>query len=150
MLVIDDMENVHKKVRSLIPAERDLNASLNATDALALCRANPYGTHPDRRRVARHQSALIDQTLRLLQPKAVLVAMALRTANNVAGEMRTQGFDDVLFKPFANEAVAGLAGTKSPGNPTNWFPPRRTVSGWPGSAGATTSWRATSRSLPPS
>jgi len=43
-----------------------------------------------------------------LQTKTVLVAMALRTANNVAGEMREQGFDDVLFKPFTSEAVEAL------------------------------------------
>ena len=36
------------------------------------------------------------------------MALALRTANNVTGEMRAQGFDDVLLIPFANEAVEAL------------------------------------------
>jgi len=36
--------------------------------------------------------------------------MALRTANNVADEMRAQGFDDILLKPFTNPAVEALVG----------------------------------------
>ena len=34
-LVIDDMENVHKKIRSLIPPALTLDTSLNATEGLA-------------------------------------------------------------------------------------------------------------------
>jgi DNA-binding response OmpR family regulator len=109
-LVIDDMENVHRKVRSMMPASVTLDASLNATEALGLCRASKYalilvdGDLPDA------NLASLTKQLRLLQPKAVLVAMALRTANNVAGEMRAQGFDDVLFKPFTSAAVEALVG----------------------------------------
>jgi two-component system, cell cycle response regulator len=107
-LVVDDMENVHKKVRSMIPAAVVVDASLNANDAMGLCRANKYGLIlidgelPDA-----NLPSLIKQ-LRLLQPKALMVALALRTANNIAAEMHAQGFDDVLLKPFANEAVEAL------------------------------------------
>jgi two-component system, cell cycle response regulator len=107
-LVIDDMENVHKKVRSLIPAAVALDTSLNLAEGLSLCRANKYalilvdGELPDA------NLASLTKQLRLLQTKTVLVAMALRTANNVTGEMRSQGFDDVLFKPFANQAIEAL------------------------------------------
>ncbi len=107
-LVIDDMENVHRKVRSIMPASVTLDASLNAAEALGLCRANQYalilvdGDLPD------GNLASLTRQLRLLQPKAALVAMALRTANNVAGEMRAQGLDDVLFKPFTGTAVEAL------------------------------------------
>jgi DNA-binding response OmpR family regulator len=109
-LVIDDMENVHKKVRSIVPAAVTLDASLNAAQALGLCRANQYalilidGDLPDT------NLASLSKQLRLLQPKAMLVAMALRTANNVAGEMRAQGLDDVLLKPFTSAAVEALIG----------------------------------------
>ena len=110
VLVIDDMENVHKKVRSMIPASVTLDTSLNATEAMGLCRANKYalilvdGELPDA------NPASLTRQLRFLQPKAVLVAMALRTANNVADEMRAQGFDDILLKPFTNPAVEALVG----------------------------------------
>lgn len=85
VLVIDDTDNVHKKVRSLIPAERTLDASLNATDAMALCRANPYGLILVDGELPDTNLASLTKQLRLLQPNAVLVAMALRTVNNVAG-----------------------------------------------------------------
>jgi len=107
-LVIDDMENVHKKVRSIVPASVALDASLNVPEALGLCRVNQYalilidGDLPDA------NLASLTRQLRLLQPKAALVAMALRTANNAAGEMRAQGLDDVLFKPFTSAAVEAL------------------------------------------
>jgi two-component system cell cycle response regulator len=109
-LVIDDMENVHKKVRSMMPASVTLDASLNAAEALGLCRGNQYalilidGDLPDA------NLASLTRQLRLLQPKAVLVATALRTANNAAGEMRAQGLDDILFKPFSGPAVESLIG----------------------------------------
>jgi DNA-binding response OmpR family regulator len=107
-LVIDDMENVHKKVRSMIPATVTVDTSLTATEGMALCRANKYalilidGELPDT-----NLSSLTKQ-LRLLQSKVTLVALALRTANNITGEMRAQGFDEVLLKPFSNEAVEAL------------------------------------------
>jgi DNA-binding response OmpR family regulator len=107
-LVIDDMENVHKKMRSLIPAERTLDTSLNATDGLALCRTNSYGLVLIDGELPDTNLTSVTKQVRLLQPKAVLVAMVLRTANNVTAEMRAQGFDDVLFKPFANDAVEAL------------------------------------------
>jgi DNA-binding NtrC family response regulator len=92
----------------MIPATVLLDASLNANDAMPLCRANKYGLIlidgelPDT-----NLPSLIKQ-VRLLQPKTLMVALALRTANNVAAEMHAQGFDDVLLKPFATEAVDAL------------------------------------------
>jgi len=110
ILVIDDMENVHKKVRSLVPAELMVDASLNASDGMGLCRANKYGLILVDGELPDSNLPSLTKQLRLLQPKAVLVALTLRSANNIAVEMHAQGFDDVLFKPFANEAVAALLG----------------------------------------
>jgi len=108
VLVVDDMENVHKKVRSLMPAQVTLDATLNATEAMTLCRTNKYGLILIDAELPNTNLISVTKQLRLLQTKTVLVAMALRTANNVTGEMREQGFDDVLFKPFTNEAVEAL------------------------------------------
>jgi len=107
-LVIDDMENVHKKVRSMIPAAVTLDTSLTAPEAMTLCRANKYGLILVDAELPNTSLSSLTKQLRLLQTKTVLVAMVLRTANNVTGEMRDQGFDDVLFKPFTNEAVEAL------------------------------------------
>jgi DNA-binding response OmpR family regulator len=107
-LVIDDMENVHKKVRSMIPAAVPLDAVMTMNEAMGLCRNHKYalilidGELPDTNLPS------VTKQLRLLQAKATLVALALRTSNNVTVEMRTQGFDDVLLKPFTSEAVDAL------------------------------------------
>lgn len=107
-LVIDDMENVHKKVRSMIPTAVPLDAVMTINEAMGLCRSHKYalilidGELPDANLPS------ITKQLRLLQAKAMLVALALRTSNNVTVEMRTQGFDDVLLKPFTSEAVDAL------------------------------------------
>jgi two-component system, cell cycle response regulator len=107
-LVIDDMENVHKKVRLMIPATVTLDTSLTATEGLALCRANKYALILVDSELPDTNLSSLTKQLRLLQSKVTLVAMALRTANNVTGEMRAQGFDEVLLKPFSNEAVEAL------------------------------------------
>jgi two-component system, cell cycle response regulator len=108
VLVIDDMENVHKKVRSLIPAAIPVDAVMTVNEAMGLCRGNKYalilidGELPDTNLLS------VTKQLRLLQPKATLVALALRSSNNVTAEMRSLGFDDVLLKPFTNEAMDAL------------------------------------------
>jgi CheY-like chemotaxis protein len=102
------MENVHKKVRALIPAAVPVDAVMTVNEAMALCRSNKYalilidGELPDANLPS------VTKQLRLLQAKALLVALALRSSNNVTVEMRTQGFDDVLLKPFTNEVVDAL------------------------------------------
>jgi DNA-binding response OmpR family regulator len=107
-LVIDDMENVHKKVRSMIPPSVTVDAVLTVNEAMGLCRTNKYalilidGELPDANLPS------VTKQLRLLQAKTTLVALALRSSNNVTAEMRSQGFDEVLLKPFTNEAVEAL------------------------------------------
>jgi len=49
-------------------------------------------------------SALMTQ-LRALQPGAVMVALALRSTSDGIGDVKGQGFGDVLFKPFEATAV---------------------------------------------
>jgi CheY-like chemotaxis protein len=51
--------------------------------------------------------ALLKQ-LRVLQPNAACLAMCLKSSNNVGKEVREEGFDDVLFKPFGQDAVDDL------------------------------------------
>ena len=48
---------------------------------------------------------MLAQQIRVLQPHAAMVALALRTSNDATKEVRDQGFDDVVFKPFRPEVV---------------------------------------------
>ncbi len=107
-LVIDDMDNVHKKLRSMIPESVVLDTALTAADGLTQCRGKKYGLIIVDGELPDTNLNSLTQQIRLLQSKTTIVATALRTANNVAAEMRGQGFDDVLFKPFAADALDGL------------------------------------------
>jgi hypothetical protein len=53
-------------------------------------------------------AAPLIKQVRLLRPGVGIWGMALRSANNVAKEMRDLGFDDALLKPFAQDAIDAL------------------------------------------
>ncbi len=108
VLVIDDMENVHKKLRSMMPESVAIETAMNVQDGLAMARAKKYRLLlVDAEIQSGGPSALVKQ-LRLLQPNAGIWGMALRSGNNVSKEMRDAGFDEALLKPFAQDAIDGL------------------------------------------
>lgn len=91
ILVVDDMENVHKKLRTLLPEQLSMNGCVSARDALQHCQERIYrvvlvdSVIPDVNSVA-----LMNQ-LRVIQPHAVMTALALRTANDIGAEFRGAG-----------------------------------------------------------
>lgn len=116
ILVIDDMENVHKKLRSLIPSTLSVDGCLNAAEGIALTRVRSYrvilidADIPDT-----NVPSLIKQ-MRLLQPEAAFLGLALRSANNLLKEMRDLGFDNVLTKPFNPEEFDSMTDQYFAGN----------------------------------
>jgi len=108
VLVIDDMENVHKKLRSMMPEAVVLETAMTAQDGLGVARAKKFRVVlVDAEIQAGGPAALVKQ-LRLLQPGAGIWSMALRSGNNVVKEMRDVGFDDALLKPFTQESIDAL------------------------------------------
>ena len=108
MLVIDDMENVHKKLRSMIPEAVALEAAMTAQDGLTSARRKKFrAILVDAEIQPGGPTALVKQ-LRMLQPAAGMWGMALRSANNVAKEMRDFGFDEALLKPFTQDSINTL------------------------------------------
>ncbi|HET6412267.1 MAG TPA: response regulator [Anaeromyxobacter sp.] len=103
--VVDDMENVHKKLRSMLPGHLSMNAFTSAQAALAACRERVYRVVLIDTEIPDVNSAVLAQQVRVLQPPAALVALTLRSSNDVSREVREQGFDDVLLKPFRPEVV---------------------------------------------
>jgi two-component system cell cycle response regulator len=105
VLVVDDMENVQRKLRSLLPANLTLHAAMSAQAALAsgrdkVCRVILVDVDiPDVNSVA-----LMNQ-LRALQPHAAILALPLRSAADMGKDAREQGFDGVLVKPFQSEEI---------------------------------------------
>jgi len=105
VLVIDDMENVQKRLRTLLPAHVTLNGCVSAREAMQMCQERVYRVLLIDLVIPDVNSVALMKQLRVLQPHAVMVALALRSANDVTGECKGQGFSDVLFKPFESGAV---------------------------------------------
>ncbi len=105
VLVVDDMENVNKKLRGMLPAHVSLNGVTSAQAALQSCRQRVYRVVLVDTEIPDVDSAVLAQQLKVLQPHAAFVALALRSANDVLSEVRGQGFDNVLFKPFSQDNV---------------------------------------------
>jgi two-component system cell cycle response regulator len=105
ILVVDDMENVHKKLRGLLPAHVSMNGSVSARDALQMCQERVYRVVVVDLVIPDVNSVALMNQMRALQPHAVMVALALRSAGEVTADVKGQGFSDVVFKPFEAAAV---------------------------------------------
>lgn len=105
VLVVDDMENVHKKLRAMLPPHVSMNAFTSAAQALTACREKVFKVVLVDTEIPDVNSTVLAQQIRVLQPHAAVLALSLRTANDAAGEVKDQGFDSVLFKPFRPENV---------------------------------------------
>jgi two-component system, cell cycle response regulator len=107
ILVVDDMENVHKKLRSLLPSQVSMNGCVSARDALQHCQERVYRIVVVDLVIPDVNSVALMNQMRALQPHAVMVALALRSAGD-AGDVKGQGFNDVVYKPFEPAAVDDL------------------------------------------
>ncbi len=100
VLVVDDMENVHKKLRSLLPESLTLKGCVSAREALDLCQTGVFRVIIVDLVIPDVNSVALMNQLRVLQPHAVMTALALRSANDISAETKAQGFHDVMMKPF--------------------------------------------------
>ncbi|MEO7733129.1 MAG: response regulator [Kofleriaceae bacterium] len=105
LLVIDDMENVHKKLRGFLPAHISMQACVSAREAQQMCQERLYRVVVIDLVIPEVNSLALMAQLRALQPQAAMVALALRSAGQVATDIKGQGFSDVLYKPFEAAAV---------------------------------------------
>jgi DNA-binding response OmpR family regulator len=105
ILVVDDMENVQRKLRSMLPNHVSLAGFTSAQSALGSCRDKVYEVVLIDTEIPDVNSQVLAQQIRVLQPRAAVLALALRTANDVTKEVKEQGFDDIVFKPFRPDAI---------------------------------------------
>jgi two-component system, cell cycle response regulator len=100
VMVVDDMVNVSKKVRELLPDHLKVKSATDGQTAVQMCKEAIFRTVmldtdiPDVNTVA-----LLSQ-LRALQPTAAFLALFMRNIENKAQLARDQGFDAYLEKPF--------------------------------------------------
>lgn len=100
VLVVDDMDNVHKKLRAMFPPHVTVAGFTSAQAALASCREKVYRVVLVDTDIPDVNSSVLAQQLRVLQPHAAVVALALRSGDEASKGVREQGFDNVLLKPF--------------------------------------------------
>lgn len=105
ILVIDDMENVQKRLRQLTPEHLSVQGALTGTAALAVCRERVFKVILIDTEMPDTNSTSLANQLRILQPHAAFLLLSLRSTNNVAAEARDRGFDGVMFKPFTQEGL---------------------------------------------
>jgi DNA-binding response OmpR family regulator len=105
VLVVDDMENVHKKLRSMFPPHVTLAGYTSAQAALGSCREKVYRVILVDTEIPDVNSKVLSQQIRVLQPHAAVLALALRAAEDPTQALRDDGFDEVLLKPFRPESV---------------------------------------------
>jgi len=108
ILIVDDMENVHKKFRQAVPSHITMNGCVSAREALTQCQERVFRMVLIDMVIPDVNSVALMNQLRALQPHAAFVALVLRTANDPRAELVAQGFTDYLFKPFDTEATAEL------------------------------------------
>jgi DNA-binding NtrC family response regulator len=106
VMVIDDMENVHKRLRGMLPNHLTMNGFTSAQSALASARDKMYRVVIVDTDIPDVNSAVLAQQIKVLQPHAAFIALALRTTGgDPAKEMKEQGFGDVMYKPFSQDHI---------------------------------------------
>ncbi len=106
MMVVDDMENVAKRLRGMLPNHLTMNGFTSAQSALASAREKVYRVILVDTEIPDVNSAVLAQQIKVLQPNAAFLALALRTATgDAAKEAKEQGFSDVMHKPFTQDHI---------------------------------------------
>jgi two-component system, cell cycle response regulator len=105
VMVVDDMENVHKRLRGMLSQHLTMNAYTSAQSALAAARERVYRVVIVDTEIPDVNSAVLAGQIKVLQPHAAFVALALRTSSDQSKELKEQGFGDILYKPFTQDTI---------------------------------------------
>jgi two-component system cell cycle response regulator len=105
ILVVDDIENVSKRLRSLVPPHLSLFGVTNGQAGLALCRERAFRVVLIDRELPDMNSVALLRQIRVLQPSAACLALTLRSASDLRQEVKDDGFDDVVYKPFTPDMM---------------------------------------------
>jgi DNA-binding response OmpR family regulator len=111
IFLVDDMDNVYKRLRSLLPENISMDASTSAQDALRQVRERVYRLVIVDNQIPDVNSAALMNQMRALQPRATMISLCLRTADNALEEAKREGYDGVLYKPLTQDLVDDLVGS---------------------------------------
>ena len=99
VLMIDDMENVAKKFRSMMPKHIKVN-NVPMVNPHCKCKERIFTGPSLSIWNSDVNSVALTQQLRVLQPTAGLIALHMKNAENPAKDVQDNGFDGFLIKPF--------------------------------------------------
>jgi two-component system cell cycle response regulator len=108
VFLVDDMDNVHKRLRGLLPENISMDAASSAQDALRQVRERVYRLVIVDNQIPDVNSTALMNQMRALQPRATMISLCLRTADNALEEAKREGYDGVLFKPLTQDLVDEL------------------------------------------
>ena len=111
VFVVDDMDNVHKRLRALLPEAVSMDAASSAQEALQQVRERVYRLVLVDNQIPDVNSVALMNQIRALQPRATMISLLLRTADNALDDARRDGYDGVLFKPLTKELIDDLVAT---------------------------------------
>jgi DNA-binding response OmpR family regulator len=100
VLVIDDMENVSKKLKTMLPERLTFNACNDRGSALVMCRERVYRTVVLDTEIPDVDSMELLRELRILQPTAAFIALVMKSEKNPHALVTGGGFAGFLSKPF--------------------------------------------------
>jgi len=111
VLLIDDMDNVAKRLRSLMPTTISMKSCLDSTSAISLCRRFAFRVVIQDLDIPNiNRTALFGQ-LRALQPDAAFVALAMRNMPDASRIAKQIGFQSVIYKPFDPTQIEDFLGS---------------------------------------
>src|SRR5262249_4385739 len=103
ILLIDDMENVHKKFRTLLPPETTVETAVSAQTAMAVCREKQFRVIIIDFDIPSTNTVVLRNQLRLIQPNASFVCLCLRNTKNDIPD-----FDSTIQKPFVQAEIDAM------------------------------------------
>jgi two-component system, cell cycle response regulator len=105
ILVVDDMENVARQFKGLMPETIKTNSVLDAQSATAACRERLYRVVLIDLEIPNVNTASLVRQLRALQPTATFFGLVLRNVKEPMQMVKEQGLDGFLVKPFIPDKV---------------------------------------------
>jgi two-component system cell cycle response regulator len=104
------MDNVAKKLKSMLPDRISFNSCADRNGALTMCRERVYRAVLVDTEIPDVDSVELLRELRILQPTAAFIALVMRTDKNPQAHVSSSGFGAYLSKPFDPRQVEEFVG----------------------------------------
>ncbi len=105
VLIVDDMENVAKKFKSMLPKHLKVQNCGDGQAAMHVCRERVFRTIIIDTIIPDVNSAALASQLRVLQPTAAFIGLYMRNVENPVKAAREQGYDGAMVKPFSPSQI---------------------------------------------